>query len=1072
MSAVRHRHRSALLALALGLLGLVALPAATALAAPGPAWDLSLISSPTNFAPGASAEGGFPQYTLLATNVGGGPTSGTVTVTETLPEGFTPHLNVADPCGAVGRVVTCTFPGPVAAARDLTVKVPVDVDPGLQEGATVEVTASVSGGGAEPATTTTTTTISASLPAFDFLAGRAGFASSVAGIDGQPFTAAGAHPGTLVFDLNFPSIKTGVNPAGTDGGVRDVHTYLPHGLIVNPAATEVRCTEVQLEGPGGCPAASSIGFNDLLTSILSPAFQRNAVFNMVPPPGAASSFGFNGAGVGIFVHILGGLRPGDYTEVGHTENIPNRGGNPVMGVHLQLWGDPSDTVHDQVRGEGCVIKTAPVCPPAIPASTPFISMPTSCAEAPQTDATADSWGHPAELRSRAVPLGDAGGDPIAVSDCGALHFEPTLEARPTTNQGDSPTGLSADLHLPQAEGVEALRTAHLRKAVVTLPKGLVLNPSSANGLEGCSSAQVGIDPATGIADGARPTCPDAARIGSAEVVTPLLDHAVQGSVYAATPDDNPFGSLLAIYLVLDDPQTGVLIKLAGQVVANPDTGRLVTTFDENPQLPFSDFKLHFFGGPAAVLRTPAVCGSYSTTSQMTPWSAPDSGPPATPHDDYAISSHCASSEGALPNSPEFEAGTVAPIAGKYTPFVFHLRREDGSQEFSQVTVTPPPGLIGKLAGIAYCPDAALAAAEGKSGNEERANPSCPAATRIGTVNVAAGAGPAPYWTQGAAYLTGPYKGAPLGMAVIVPATAGPYDLGTVVTRVALRVNSETAQVSADADPIPRILEGILLDVRQVNVSLDRDQFTRTGTSCNPLSVSGQLVSTLGQGASLSNPFQLGNCTNLRFKPKLGLRLLGKTGRGGNPALRATLSMVEGSANIAKAVVALPHSEFIDQGHFRTICTRVQFNAGPGHGAQCPSGSVYGHARAISPLLDDPLEGPAILRSSSHELPDLVIALHGQIDVEAVGVVDSVKGGIRTTFEALPDAPVSKFTLSMQGGKKGLFENSTNICKGVHRASAAFDAQNGAAADLDPALASPKCPSSRSRKGHRRSQRVR
>jgi hypothetical protein len=465
-----------------------------------------------------------------------------------------------------------------------------------------------------------------------------------------------------------------------------------------------------------------------------------------------------------------------------------------------------------------------------------------------------------------------------------------------------------------------------------------------------------------------------------------------------------------------------------------------------------------------VLRTPSVCGKYSTTSSMTPWSAPQSGPPATPHDDYAISANCSQSEASEPNSPEFSAGTVAPIAGKYTPFLIHLRREDGSQGFASVTLTPPPGLLGKLAGIPYCPDAALAAAEAKPGNAEKASPSCPPASRIGTVHVAAGAGPAPYWTQGQAYLTGPYKGAPLGMAIVVPATAGPYDLGTVVSRVALHVDPESAQITATSDPIPHILAGIVLDVRQIEVSIDRDQFTRTGSSCDPMAIKGDLISLLGQSASLSVPYQLANCANLRFKPSLSFRLIGQSNRGGHPALRATLKMPEGSAGIAKASVALPHSEFLDQGHIGTVCTRVQYAAGSGGGTQCPPASVYGHATAWSPLLDQPLSGPVFLRSSSHELPDLAVSLDGQIHVDLDGRVDSIKGGIRNTFEAVPDAPVSKFVLTLQGAKKGLLQNSTNICKGTHEATASFDAQNGAVADLSPPLVNSKC------KGHARHKR--
>ena len=459
--------------------------------------------------------------------------------------------------------------------------------------------------------------------------------------------------------------------------------------------------------------------------------------------------------------------------------------------------------------------------------------------------------------------------------------------------------------------------------------------------------------------------------------------------------------------------------------------------------------------------------------------APDSGPPATPHDDYAISQGaggaCASSESALPNSPSFDSGSASPIAAAHTPFVLHLRRNDGTQNFSAVNVSPPPGLTAKLAGAEQCSDAALAAAASKSGREEQQSPSCPASSEVGSFTAAAGAGPAPYYAPGKVYLTGPYKGAPLSFAFITPAVAGPYDLGTVVTKAAVYLDSSTGRVTTVSDPLPRILQGIPLDVRSVDVSLDRPDFTRNGTSCDPFSVDGSLTSTLGQVAPLSSRFQLGECSRLAFKPKLGIRLFGGTKRGGHPALRGVLQMPEGGANIARASVALPHSEFLDQGHIGTVCTRVQFAEGAGNGSACPAASIYGHAIATSPLVAYALEGNVYLRSSSHELPDLVVALHGPpsqpIAVNVVGRVDSVKGGIRTSFEGVPDLPVSKFVLSMEGGKKGLLQNSTDVCTGIHKATAEFDAQNGDIADLAPALKNGKCGKAKQHKRHRRARRV-
>jgi hypothetical protein len=452
---------------------------------------------------------------------------------------------------------------------------------------------------------------------------------------------------------------------------------------------------------------------------------------------------------------------------------------------------------------------------------------------------------------------------------------------------------------------------------------------------------------------------------------------------------------------------------------------------------------------------------------MTPWSAPESGPPATPADSYAIGSNCASSESAQANSPAFEAGVESPIAGKYTPFVVHLKREDDSQQLSKLTISPPPGVVAKLAATPACSDQDLASAEGKSGRDEQASPSCPADTKIGAVHVGAGAGPAPYYTDGTAYLAGPYKGAPLSMAIITPAAAGPFDLGTVVTRVALRVDPATARITAEADPIPAILKGIPLDVRSIDLTLDKQEFTRTGTSCDPFAVTGLMTSTLGQGAGLETRYQLGNCANLDFGPKLSLRLLGPTKRNKNPRLVADLHVKEGEANVAAVAVRLAHSSFLDQSHIRTVCTRVQFAAGAGNGAACPAGSIYGRAEARSPLLGYPLTGNVYLRSSSHKLPDLIVALQGPayqpIAIELDGQTDSVKGALRNTFEAVPDAPVSSFRLELFGGKRGLIVNSRDICAHTYRATIDMDGQNGAHVVRRPPV---KAQCSAKRKGHR------
>jgi hypothetical protein len=1061
--------------LALALLA-IALPA-TAQAA-SPAWQLNVQSYPTDVAPSTPStelhSGPFLEY--FAVNAGGASTSGTVTFTDTFPDGLTPNqatsrMGHSGACSIVGQSVTCTETEPIDPGEQVNVQIGFSTGAFADDPTVLANQATFSGGGAPTAQISNQITVSETSTPFGFLPGGGGLGAWLSDADGSAVTQAGSNPQQLSIDIGFPVVHPRPDIlVAADGGVRDLSTALPRGLIVNPQSTRILCTAVQLESLE-CPNASGIGIDGVSSTL---DVLTGAVYNMVPPPGDASDFAFNAAGAGIFTHILGGVRAGDYTLQGGGNEILSISNDAIFNFYLQLWGDPSNPSHNSTRGQCGDSSPDDLCP-VPPQTQPFITLPTSCADAPQVEATADSWGHPGDFDTRSAPVTDLAGIPSGVTGCNALDFKPTLQARPTTNVADSPSGLSVDLHVPQSTSFNTLATAHLRKAVVTLPPGLAINPSSANGLEGCSSSQIGIDPGTGVANGNPVACPNASRIGEVEVDTPLLDHPTPGSVYIAKPHDNPFDSLLAIYVVIDDPASGTLVKLAGHVEADPQTGQLTTTFDNNPQLPFSEFKLDFFGGAAAPLRTPATCGSYSTTSELTPWSAPDSGPPATSKDTYAISQgpnggSCATSQSAEPNSPSFDAGTVSPIAGAYSPFVLHLSRNDGSQTFASLTLSPPPGLLAKLAGTPACSDAALRAAEEKSGSQERQSPSCPAASKIGVATVGAGAGPAPYYTQGNAYLAPPYKGAPLSIAIVTPAAAGPYDLGTVVVRSAVHLDPESGQITATSDPIPQILQGIPLDVRSIVLSLDKPQFTLNGTNCDPLSVSGSLLSGIGQSVPLSQRFQLAECGRLSFKPKLSLALKGKTNRGGTPGLTATLTMPPAGANLARASVALPRSEFLDQAHIGTVCTRVQFAAD-----QCPAASVYGSATATSPLLDYALEGPVYLRSSDHELPDLVLALHGPpsqpVEFDAVGRIDSIKGGIRTTFEAVPDAPVSKVVLAMPGGAKGLLENSTNICKKVNRATVLLDGQNGKAADSSPALKVAGC-KGKAHKHHRRHKRRR
>jgi hypothetical protein len=886
-------------------------------------------------------------------------------------------------------------------------------------------------------------------------------------VDEPELTQAGGRP-DFTTQFGFATVVPG-DPNG-ERHPRTVVVDTPAGAVGNPRAVP-RCSaaDFHLTVVGACAPAQQIGetFTNLNGFVIF-----SPVFSLVPYPGVPAVIGFK-AFVVTIVFSPEVRSDGDYGLRVPANEIPIPAVFDFTGSTLTLWGVPHDPVHDPHRIDengnlGGHVSDVP---------KPFLSAPTNCQSGPlDAGVKARSWEHPETW----IEATSTASEPTG---CDQVTFEPTLSARPSTTVADSPSGLEVDLHTPQHEGCEPivpapvadepqfdceLATSHLRDTTVTLPEGLAINPASANGLDGCSPQEAGLTTPLGVLPvhftGKPANCPDASRIGDVEVDTPLLDAPLVGSVFLADPYDNPFQSFLSLYISVNDPKSGIVATLAGKVEADPVTGQLTATFPENPQLPFEHFFLHFKQGPHAPLRTPAVCGTYETKAELSGYANPES--PVSTTDQWQITQapggSCAGDSASLPNSPFLDAGTVSPSANSYSPFVMHLRREDGSQNFKALNVSPPPGLVATLAGVGRCSDADLAAAAAKSGTEEKANPSCPASSRIGEAVAGAGAGPSPYYAKGNAYLTGPYKGAPLGIAIITPATAGPFDLGTIVVRAALRIDPVTARITAVSDQIPSILQGIPLDVRTVDLILDRDRFTQTGTSCDPSSVDGQLTSTLGSVATIKSRFQLAECSSLGFKPKMSLTLAGGTTRGKHPALTAILKPRPGDANLAAISVALPKSEFLDQSHIGTVCTRVQFAADP-----CPAASIYGKATVTTPLFDFPLSGDVYLRSSDNKLPDLVPDLRGPagtpIKVEAAGRTDSIDGGIRNSFDFVPDAPFTKLVVELRGGKKGLLQNSRDICANTFRATVNYTAHNGKAREGHPALSNPKCGHAKKRK---------
>ncbi|MBA3865549.1 MAG: hypothetical protein H0X42_04255 [Solirubrobacterales bacterium] len=891
-------------------------------------------------------------------------------------------------------------------------------------------------------------------------------------------TQAGGHP-DVAFSFTVGNRQRAEPDPCACRDARNLGVHLPTGLIANPHATP-QC-DIASFGSDQCPVDSQVGVVEIKVSTL-PGDPENPsdraeflapVYILVPPPGDVGLLGFKATfNLPVFT-VIGARTNSDYGVDATVENIVHF--LPLLGVKQVLWGVPADPSHDALRfGLGQPVQTALSTPLCDANGNPSTFDPTTMVEycsglGPKGAIGELGFGGPGHPVSSSSPLTPFWQNPTTcgaslatsldilgyddsqthadslwppTTDCGQLAFNPSLFAKPTTEQTDSPSGIDIDLKAPSFESPSAPSPSEIRGTRVTLPPGFTINPSAADGKTSCLDQEAKF----GTTEEAQ--CPEFAKIGTLEVHSPVLPGVLPGAIYIGHPEA---GNRYRLFITFDG--FGVHVKLPGTVHPDPTTGQVVADFQELPQFPFEDFNLHFFGSERGVLATPTQCGTYPVTTDFTPWdgSLPDqtstqfftlgSGPNGSP---------CPN--GPRPFAPVFNAASANNTAGAHTAFSLNLTRSDGDQNLSALNVTTPPGFSATLKGVPYCPQSAIlsASALGYSGLAEQARPSCPPASQVGEAIAGAGAGTHPFYAPGKVYLAGPYKGAPLSLVVITPAVSGPYDLGDVIVRTALHVDPTSAQVTAVSDPLPQILEGVPLRVRSIMINLNRSNFALNPTNCQAFATEAKVFGNEGATASLSSHFQVANCAKLPFAPRVSLKLKGGTRRSANPSLRAVITEgVAGEANVKHASVALPHSEFLDQSHIQTICTRVQFAAD-----HCPPASIYGFAKAETPLLAAPLEGPVYLRSSSNKLPDLVAALKGPpsqpIEIDLDGRIDTDKaGGIRTTFETVPDAEVSKFTLEMRGGAKGLLVNSTNLCKSTNRAVAKIEAQNGKTANQNP-----------------------
>jgi hypothetical protein len=814
-------------------------------------------------------------------------------------------------------------------------------------------------------------------------------------------------------------------PDGSTEDPRDVDLALPPGFVGNPVPFPT-CTLASLF-VNACPTEAQVGVVDVKLGGRD-YIVHAGLFNLSHGPDVPALFAFKFTT--SVATITPRIRAGDYGLSSGSFEIAQA--ERVESATLHIWGVPASHSHDRERQIPGGIEAASEAESVGP-FVPFFSNPTSCPETPTPfTARGDSWQEPGVFDEGTLTA-DENGVPFLWEGCESLPFNPKLAVSPGSHRAHSPSGLSVDLSLPYVNSPAGLQEAMLKETAITFPEGMTISPAAAAGQAGCSQAQVQ------LGNNEPPACPASSRIGSVSIKSQLLEETLSGEVVLASQNDNPFGSTYAVYLLAKGP--GFYLKLPGKLTADSQTGQLRTVFSNLPQLPFEHMHLELRGGPTAPLQTPNACGDYSAQAELASWAQPDRS--LVEQLPIKIDENCDS--GAF--DPDLRGGVANPVAGARSPLTVEVLRQDGEQNLSRIGITLPEGQVASLKDIAECPEAKAATA------------ACPTASQIGVATATVGSGssplvvPQPGKQPTVLYLGGPYNGAPLSMIARVPAQAGPFDFGNIVVRTALHVDPTTTQVSAQSEPLPQFIEGVPLQYRDIRIELTRPDFAVVPTNCEKKAITSTLTSATGTAAHPSVPYQVEGCSGLGFKPKLKLALKGKLKRTANPAFSATLKAQPGQANIAKTTVILPKSEFIDNAHIASPCTRVQFNAG-----NCPKGSILGNAKAYTPLLDQPLTGPVYFRSNGgeRELPDIVADLNGQIHVTLVGFIDSVKAGkeggrVRTRFMNVPDAPVSKFQIHLFGGKRGLIQNSLNLCSFTPKAKVQMTGQNGKTANSNVKL---------------------
>jgi uncharacterized protein DUF11 len=1038
----------------LALAGPLGASGTAAAAVPGPGFSIQALARPTVFASQYDRSTRPNIYQLTVTNTGSEPTDGsTVTVSDGLPRGLTPTSvagaligEAGTPLSCEAAIATCTYEGVLRPSESLRVLIEVEVPPGVS--GSVTDTAAVSGGGAPSASANVTTTIGSAEESAAEPYGLAAVAAEATGVNGLLDSQAGDHPyeTTVSFWLNTFESQT---PAlgrtyETAGGVRgyaahtkDVVADVPPGFVGNPEVVE-KCPLYKVISDA-CPASTQIGFAKLTLGspdgILQGQFQGtqasvDPIYNVVPEKGYPAEFVIHYGGT-VTVPLYASVTPdSDYGVRITTPGIPEFG-SPVE-VSVTFFGTPATDASIYNSYKKAVTGAAPVA---------FLDNPVNCSTAPQiARVSVDSWENPGSYLPDGQPnLADPNWRSLSTTEfpsltgCELLQFNPSLSVLPDTTRADEPAGFTVDLNVPQAQQqFPALITPEIENTTVTLPSGVSISPSAGDGLQGCSDEQIDLSSA-GMG-----SCPTGSQIGSALVTTPLLGEPLEGQVYLGDPHCDPCsnadasdGNMYRIFLQLEG--SGVVVKLEGHIYANTSTGQLTTTFKNIPQLPVSNVQLHFNSGLRAALATPQSCGMFTSTADLTPWSSPIT-PDATPISQYDVdwNGDGEACPAVWPFKPVFEAGTSNPNAGQLSPLTVTFDREDREQDFSQIEVVTPPGLLGSLSSVPLC------------GEPQADLGTCPAASQIGEMTVAAGPGSHPYYQKGMVYLTGPYKGAPFGLSIVVPTRAGPFNLGNVVVRAQIAVNPETTALTVTTDPLPQILDGIPLRLRTTNVTINRPGFIFNPTDCGQLHITATISGSQGTQVEESAPFAVSGCAGLPFGPKFSVATSGKTSRAAGASLDAKLVFPSGpESNIARVKVELPKQLPSRLSTLQKACPDTVFAANP---AACPVASVIGAVQAVTPILPVKLRGPVYFVSHGDAaFPNLVAVLEGYgVRVDLVGETFISKAGITSsTFTNVPDVPVSSFELFLPEGPYSALAANGDLCKDKLLMPTLFVAQDGA-----------------------------